>query len=187
MRSKMEKRLSPLDFKWLSGELETYFGPLGEFIADHKWVDEGSIIDHVGIKAYDKADYESCLSAAMAASSDLYEIEMNNRRIAIIVLTQPLDIMGQGIRYIELMEPRPEKVGNDTVGLDHTEVYVPDFESAVGLVDSSGEAHEYYDNGHHKALVFKIGKNGEEIKISDTPIQRGIEDELSSGELKKLK
>jgi predicted metalloenzyme YecM len=183
----MEKRLSPLDFKWLSGELETYFNSLGEFIANHRWIDDKFSIDHVGIKAYDMADYEACLSVVKAVARDLYEIEMNNRRIAIAVLAEILDVAGKGIRYIELMEPRPEKVGRDTVGLDHTEIYVPDFETTLRIVDSSGEMHEYYDNGHHKALVFKIGRNGEEIKISDTPIEKVIEDELLSGELKKLK
>ncbi|MDD5098780.1 MAG: VOC family protein [Candidatus Colwellbacteria bacterium] len=183
----MEKRLGSLDVEWLSKELAAYFNRLREFISDHEWVDRKFSIDHIGIKAHDEADYKACLLSIMPIADMVYEIEMNNRKLAIIVLARPLDSEGGAIRYIELMEPRPEKVGKDTVGLDHTEIYVFDFEKVAGLAEKAGEPYEYYDNGHHKALVFKIGEKNEEIKLSDTPMERVIEEELASGELKKIK
>lgn len=91
-----------------------------------------SRVDHLAIKMADSNDYERCVKDILSICSLMTEAQLNNRRIATAKLEKKVNLTGSSqslssVEYLEIMEPRPEKVGKDLVGIDHCEIDIESF------------------------------------------------------------
>jgi len=147
----------------------------------------GQDFDHIAIKARDTSQYELLVQMYQQMAEKIVYVEMNNRRIATVILVKPILFAPFGTTgYIELMEPRPEKAGKDFVGFEHAEIYVEDLTYIRTLIEGRGIEHEEYTNDFHSAIVCKINGAGQEIKFTDTPHTKIIEEEEVAGRLQVI-
>lgn len=139
-------------------------------------------LDHVAIKLIDGNDYEQTMAIFRPLAQAGGVAHLNERRIATLELTQTFDFGSFGqTRWLEIMEPRPAKVGKDFVGFEHIELIIKD-EAALKRRFAQHNLHpEICQNAHHTAYAFKINESGQEVKFTSNPLAQVVEDELRSG------
>jgi predicted metalloenzyme YecM len=173
----------------LQSEANTYTIDLENFLTANELIDLfAPPVDHLAVKLANTEEYESFIEYISIHASAINYIELNNRRIAYAHLIGEIQFGSLGATsYLEIMEPRPEKVGKDKVGFEHIEIINPNLDSIYQRVKAKNLQTEFYDNGFHKAVVLKIDDQGREIKFTDKPIKDVLMLEESQGRLKKIK
>lgn len=142
--------------------------------------------DHLAIKCKDAADFDATIEVWLPQAAEFSYVELNGRRLATALLLEPITVGNLGsVEWLEIMEPRPEKVGADTVGIDHMEFAFADFETAREVLDEKDIDFEDQQNPNHSWL--SILANGHEFKLNDRVLADIVEEELSSGEAIALK
>lgn len=142
--------------------------------------------DHLAIKCKDSADFEVAIEQWLPKSAELSYVHLNGRRLATALLLEPIAVGNLGtVEWLEIMEPRPEKVGLDPVGIDHMEFEFADFESAQEVLGEKGVEFANQENPNHHWL--SILANGYEFKLNDRVLADIVEEELTNGEATVLK
>src|SRR5690349_1913904 len=114
--------MSPSD-PLFSTKLAEYASALERFRKESDLPEEWfAVPDHLAIKCADPADYERTVQEWLSYADSLSYARLNNRRLASANLSEPILVGVNGqVTWVEIMEPRPEKVGKDPVGIDHME------------------------------------------------------------------
>jgi|GEM_PF-1946222 len=143
--------------------------------------------DHIAVKCSDTSHYESERAVASEECVELTEIAMQGRRIATVEFRRAIGMKPFGlIRLVELMEPRPEKVGHDAVGIDHVEFSHPQMSAFADVLKSSAVRYEEQSNESHNWVSFELN-DGLEVKLNDLSLADTIEAELARGDLEIIK
>ncbi len=180
--------MQKLTLETLVSKIEEYEGVLTEYL-DVKGLRDlvPYKIDHIAVKLSDTSEYENFINDNLAFFASANYIQMNNRRITTVRLKNAIETTSFGsVFYLEIMEPKPEKVGTFKSGLDHAEIWVPNFdelEKEFGLRDLEFVRS---DNGHHRTLIFKMNDLWE-VKFTDKTIEDTVKDEIESGLITSLK
>jgi hypothetical protein len=138
-------------------------------------------VDHCGIKVRDSIDFNRCSKSLRSLSVWEHQATLNNRRIYVYELKEEytLDFGPHGTtRLIELMEPRPEKVGLDLVGTDHIELLVDDFAIVETAFKERRLGYELQANQNHATIVRAIHQEGPEVKYTMLSLRDVTQDEL---------
>lgn len=164
-------------------EIENYVRQLTAFVAEHElpstWFE---VIDHAAFKFRDTSDFEDGIKSFRPMSDEIACITMNNRRLATARLHMSLMIGKFGaVKWVELMEPRPEKAGRDYVGFEHVEFYYPNFDQVQQILDSKGIAYEMQTNPGHNWVNIVINSEGQELKLNDKTLGDIVNHELETG------
>jgi len=142
--------------------------------------------DHVAIKCAGSSDYEATLALWLPKAAQAQYVELNGRRLASARLLEPITVGGLGrADWLEVMEPRPEKVGIDPVGVDHMEFVFTDFAAAERVLRAKGIPYEAQQNPGHEWL--SILADGHEFKLTNKSLADVIAAEFASGAAKALK
>lgn len=145
--------------------------------------------DHIAIKAANTQHFEALLKQIRKGSWELGEVKriistnMNDgRRITTVILAGSLTVGSLGeVRRVEVMEPRPDKVGKDKVGLDHVEVYWPHLKQAEDhLTTIVGIIPKKQSNASHNTLNIIFG-NQREFKLSDRQLTSIVNQDVREG------
>jgi hypothetical protein len=150
----------------LEGEIRDYSAELERY-AKHRLPE--TLLkkpDHIAIKAFDSPRFEELLEEVKRefSVSDKHIVTevLNDRRIATAFLAGPIAVGSFGeVKLLEIMEPRPEKVGEDKVGLDHFEFLVPNLADAVMHIRRSPIHENDYDvrsNSNHDFIEVRFGE-----------------------------
>lgn len=152
-------------------------------------------IDHLAVKMFDAADYELYREEMLPLVAAMTEVDLDGRRIATAKLKQSIPLVASdgeqlGVAgYLEIMEPRPAKVGKDLVGIDHCEVNIASFvetQSVLALKGISTNQSKGEDEYQHTVVVC-LDESGQEVKFSDEPLSQLIVKELEEGKSRQLK
>lgn len=165
-------------------ELEAYGEELEEFI-DMFWLPPGwfGAPDHVAIKCADRSDFERTIRTFEDDAEQISAIDMNGRTLAAVRLASSIAVASLGdISWVEVMEPRPEKVGKDVVGLEHMEFTFPDFGLVRDLLSERNIPYEMQSNPSHTWINIVLNELRQELKLNDKPLSEIVEEELASGE-----
>lgn len=165
-------------------ELEAYGEELEEFI-DMFWLPQGwfGAPDHVAIKCADRSDFERTIRTFEDDAEQISAIDMDGRTLAAVRLASSVAVGSLGdVSWIEVMEPRPEKVGKDVVGLEHMEFTFPDFGLVRDLLSERNIPHEMQSNPSHRWINIVLNELRQELKLNDKPLSEIVEEELASGE-----
>jgi predicted metalloenzyme YecM len=164
-------------------EIKSYLGALSKFATLHQLPDEWfKTADHIAIKAKDEDDFVRLVQTFKPHSLQMSGVYMDNRRLATAQLNGGLNVgrFGQ-IGWIEIMEPRPEKLGKDVVGVEHMEFLFPEFDSAKLVLDSKKIPYQMEKNPGHEWINIKINSGGQELKLNNRLLAEAVKDEISSG------
>lgn len=135
------------------------------------------IPDHLAVKCADFLDYRHTKDfwRRYAVPGGVSQARVGERFIASVLLSEgnhlelgPFD----HVEWLEIMQPRPEKEGTDTVGVDHVEFYYPGFRALGPKLDATGVEYKFQKNTHHEWL--SILGNGIEVKLNDLPMAQLI-------------
>lgn len=167
-----------LDFE---GRLAEYAQAIESFRGVHDLPSEWfSTPDHVAIKCADKTGYDSEMQLWLPVAVQAQFVEMNGRHLGSLLLSRPITAGNLGqVEWLEIMEPRPEKVGKDPVGIDHMEFIFSDFDAVASILNARGIAFERQRNPSHEWL--SIVANGHEFKLTSTPLAEVVMAELAAG------
>lgn len=169
----------------MNNELVQKYGEeLQQFVAEHNlplvWFAEP---DHVAFKAGDSSSFELLIESFEPISSRISAIHMDGRRLATAELNTSVQVLGFGaVRLVELMEPRPEKVGVDYVGLEHMEFYYPNFEEVKTRLDTHKIAYSEQSNSGHSWINIVLNAAGQELKLNDKLLADTVAEEITRGE-----
>lgn len=168
-------------------KLAEYVQVLGAFRTANSLPDDWfAVPDHVAIKCADGAEYEAEMQAWLPEAAQAQSVPLNGRLLGSLRLLQPLKTSGLGqVEWLEVMEPRPEKVGVDPVGIDHMEFCFGDFDAAAKALGEKGIAYDSQENPGHKWL--SIMADGHEFKLTDKSLADVVASELASGTATALK
>lgn len=108
--------------------------------------------------------------------------KMHGRKIAVALLSTPIEFEDQQINCIEIMQPRPEVEGKDVIGIDHLEIINPNHDEIEKSFRDT-EAGYYIDetNPYKEIIVSFVNNKRQRVKFTNNtletivPIQ--IEDE----------
>lgn len=150
------------------------------FNVPQAWFDEP---DHVAVKGADRADYERWVELFKPQSEQISAIDMQGRTVAVAKLVGPLTVgrFGQ-VSLVEIMEPKPERVGRDIVGLEHMEFHYPHLTEVQDYLSGKAVAWAMQNNDSHAWVNVRINKQGQELKLNDRPLAEIIPEELRSGQ-----
>ena len=181
------------DLQW---EVDRYSELLEQFAGEHKITDllTGRPVDHVAIKAADRADYEQLRDAWLPLLQSSQEAQVDDRSLAsgelATVITFPGSLELQPAIWLEIMQPRPAKAGKDIVGFEHIEVL---YDSTTELARVAAELEQRavpYERernlGHGEWLTLKL-KTGQELKLTASRLADVVQQELAAGTAAKLK
>lgn len=139
-------------------------------------------VDHLAIKMKDAKEFEDLLLKINPLSSHISYTYMNNRKIAVAELINPISFGELGeTNILEIMEPKPEKSGKDLVGFEHIEIYHPQFDEIEVELKAKNIAYEIKENKMHKSITLKINNNGQEIKYTNNRLKEIVKQELKLG------
>jgi hypothetical protein len=127
--------------------------------------------DHVAYKAFNTPGFEQFLGQVRAEEleEDIVIAEMDGRRIATAFLAGSLALGSFGeVTVLEIMEPKPEKVGQNRAGLDHVEFYYPDFGNLQKIL-TRGQVNfsRTSINSSHNFIGVRFGEESHELKFTD--------------------
>jgi hypothetical protein len=156
-------------------EVDQYGYQLGSFRAKARlpeyWF---NYPDHIAYKTAGLNNFSDIVAQFSPESKKITVDQVDDRFIAAAELLGGVLVPHIGkIRWVEIMEPRPGKVGIDLVGIDHLEFYVEEGLEAIkkGL-DRRGRIipYKFEDNDSHEWIAVKINGVGQEVKFTDTQL-----------------
>jgi predicted metalloenzyme YecM len=167
----------------IEAQLPAYLDSLDEFIHDYdlplEWFNQP---DHIAYKCANSAEFDSVMRDMQTEAQQLSFVHLNNRRLGAAHLNLPLTVGDYGaVEWVEIMEPLPEKVGSDVIGLEHMEFYFPDFKAACAVLDEQGVSYEMQDNPNHEWISIIINDKNQELKINNDTLAHIVEDEIEQG------
>lgn len=170
------------------GELEAYLGDLEDFIDYYDLPEEWfGAPDHIAVKCVDADDYEATIASYEPQAEQMTYVVMDGRRLATVKLARSLAIASFGdVSWVEVMEPRPEKVGKDVVGLEHAEFTFTDFVAVRDTLNDRNIKYEDQSNPGHTWINIVLNEKGQELKVNDRPLSAIVEHELELGQAKLL-
>lgn len=141
--------------------------------------------DHVAIKSADAEGFKLLVEQLREAAEQISCIDMDGRRLATAKLKEPINVGTLGeVSWVEIMEPRPERVGKDFVGLEHMEFTYPDFDEVARYLDNQGCQYEFQKNPGHSWVNIPInGQDGryQELKINNRALGAVVQAEIEEG------
>lgn len=152
-------------------------------------------LDHLAVKTKDQLDYQKYKNEILPLCLAMTEADLDGRKIATAKLDQAIVLTnstGQELGrafHLEIMEPRPTKIGRDLIGLDHIEFAIESFARAqeqlrsLDIPTNQGDGEDQYQH----TVVVRINNRGQEVKLSDEPLSQLVIKELAEGKAKQLK
>lgn len=170
-------------------EASVYMQTLQNFIAKYKLQNICSgMVDHAAYKCVSSEEFETSLSELKVKANHISVIVMDGRRLATIELVSPLSLGDLGLTYyLELMEPKPERIGTILTPFDHIELYNPNFELVENELQEKGISFTHFANDNHKALVITINSLNQQLKFTDSHLREISKKEVSEKRAKILK
>ncbi len=167
-------------------QIEDYAQELEGFIERNKLPNEWfERPDHVAFKAANSQGFDLLIQTFRPLSEQISYIEMDGRRLATAKLLSHVTLGTFGdIQWVELMEPRPARVGSDVVGFEHAEFYFPDFEAAQAILSDKKVAYDMQDNPGHSWVNIVINSDGQELKLNNGTLEDIVAAETARGETK---
>lgn len=168
---------------------ETYTNELSHFLHSYNL---GRFItgqvDHMAIKMADTRAYEDYLQKIESLCISLEYMNEGGRRLATALLNQSILFGDYGsTALLEIMEPRPQKIGNDLVGFEHTEFYYPNLKEVKDFLDKRGVVYEDYANPFHAAVACRVNPQNQEVKFTNAPLADSLRRERDGGLLTVIK
>jgi len=166
-------------------QIDQYAKELENFVSVHNlpeaWFAQP---DHVAIKCADGMDYEDTMEEFKDEAEQRTWVKMHGRRLGSVKLISSLALGNFGdVSWVEVMEPRPEKVGKDVVGFDHAEFHYPHFKPIIMTFNLRKIKYSIPDdNPEHGAVVVVINEDtGHELKLNDKTLADIVAHELKEG------
>lgn len=163
--------------------IEQYAKDLQDFIDRYelpaKWF---KTPDHIAIKGADGLEYDYIVQDLLADAQQASEVNMDGRRLAAFQLISRVPVGELGsVNWLEIMEPRPEKVGKDIVGLEHMEFYYPEFDEVKSVLNKHKIPFVMESNPGHAWINIVLNNQGQELKINDRLLADAVNQELEEG------
>lgn len=186
-------------------QFEAYNDSLQKFLQQHDLAAAVSALqlDHLAFKCKDADHYRSVMTSLLQDKRvlEIFEIAMpDKRRISAVifgeaplvgVLWDPAAHPGiENCRLLEIIEPRPERVGADVVGIDHIEVLVKsedELRTWEARLKRLAIACEIESNPRHKWLSAPLRPRRSELEFTNVPFMHIVKDELAAGHAVRLR
>jgi predicted metalloenzyme YecM len=140
--------------------------------------------DHIAIKAADAKDFEALIEEFRPHSRRISCIDMDSRRLAVALMNKsiPMGAFGK-VELVEIMEPRPDKLGDDVVGFEHMEFYYPYLERVQEELQRRGlkDGIKLQRNPAHSWVNIVLNDQGQELKLNDNSLAVIVRQELEPG------
>ena len=145
----------------------------------------------MALKAHNSPDYEELVNEFRPIAAHLYEAQLDGRRIASaklainhslgMQLKPSTHLFPREIRWVELMEARPEDQSEDPVQFDHMEFHFPNGTIPIrAALRRRKIPFLEQENQSHAWLSVIINERADELKFNDQTLESLIAQELES-------
>lgn len=162
--------------KYISQEkIDSYAKDLEDWFSKYELWELLGLADHFAIKVEDEEALQKVVNAIKPYCFDKYGEtpglsirKMDGRLVATALLRNPLHIKFNQINCIEIMQPKPENIGKEILGLDHLEFINSDFDGVQKELKKRNIPYGVnVKNGYKKTIIVKINAKGEEVKFTN--------------------
>ncbi len=168
--------INPVAKEALSQSLDKYFLKWDEYVARMGLysIAEKMRPVAVGWKVGSRAEYRRAMSVLDNFAVQIHSVTVGKRKIATVVLTEPL---ARGITVIKVIERR--EGSRDAVGLDHVDLYLPIVDGIAEMLERGEANWRRQGNDKYKRLSVRFGPESlYEAKIIDHTVLEIAADEL---------
>ncbi len=176
--------INPVAKEALSQSLDRYFNKWDEYVARMGLfaIAEKMRPIAVGWKVGSRAEYRRAMSVLDNFAVQIHSISVGSRKIATVVLAEPLT---RDIKVIKVIERR--EGSRDVVGLDHVDFYLPIVEGIAEMLERGQANWRRQGNDTYKRLSVRFGPESlYEAKIIDHTVLNIAADELNYASQKVL-
>lgn len=176
--------INPVAKEALSQSLERYFNKWDEYVARMGLfaIAEKMRPVAVGWKVGSRAEYRRAMNVLDNFSVQAHSVNVGKRKIATVVLEEPL---ARDIKVIKVIERR--EGSRDVVGLDHVDFYLPIIEGIAEMLERGEANWRRQGNDTYKRLSVRFGPESlYEAKIIDHTVLNIAADELNYASQKIL-
>ncbi len=176
--------INPVAKEALSQSLDKYFMKWDEYVARMGLygIAEKMRPVAVGWKVGSRAEYRRVMSVLDNYALQIHSVTVGKRKIATVVLNEPL---ARGITVIKVIERR--EGSRDVVGLDHVDFYLPMIEGIAEMLERGEANWRRQGSGEYKRLSVRFGPESlYEAKIIDHTVLNIAADELNYASQKIL-
>lgn len=145
-------------------------------------------IDHIAFKVLDDEEYERALTYLQPHAYEGYETPLNERRIATIILKQPVALGPQGeCSVLELMEPKVGRPATTYGELDHIEIYknIAQIKRFCQSTMGTSLVSEYRPHQGHDSLEMKF-PTGQEVKFTTVPLLENVQKQVAQNITRRI-
>lgn len=165
-------------------QIFAYSEELREFIDNNalpeEWFEQP---DHFAYKCRNAEHFEEVLKLVTDDADSLSYVMLDGRKLASAHLAQSVYAESFGhVEWLEVMQPRLEREGDDVVGLEHMEFYFPDFETIEDVLHDRGISYELQTNPNHQWINIVINDAGQEVKLNNKPLAEIVDDSINTDE-----
>ena len=176
------------DFRTINAQIFAYGEALRDFVDQYnlpeEWFEQ---LDHAAFKCKNSEHFDEVLMQATDDADQLSFVAMDGRRLAGAHLEEPVYVESFGyFEWLEIMQPRPERVGKDIVGLEHLEFYWPDFEAAEEVLRDRGIQFEMQHNDSQQWISIILNNFGHELKLCNRTLADIVQEELANGDAESI-
>lgn len=145
-----------------------------------------SRLDHLAVKCLDTEHFDETVRLWLPNAREASYTKLDGRRLVSMHLAGRLALSRRlgSVDWLEIIEPRPERVGLDTVGVDHMECIFPNFAAARAILDDRGLPYQFQSNSSHEWLSIPINHQGQELTLSNRPLADIVAQDLADGTAK---
>lgn len=167
-------------------QVQDYSSSLVRFVRDHELpMEMFAYPDHLAVKARDRKNFDEIISSwkEYALGGVIHAVDMDGRTLASLQTARSIDVEPFGsVEWLEIMEPRAEKVGKGVVGLEHMEFFVADLDEVSRTLSRHGvRDYDRQKNDGHAWVNVVINAAGQEVKFNDKPLAAVLCDEADQG------
>lgn len=176
--------INPVAKEALSQSMDRYFNKWDEYVARMGLfaIAEKMRPIAVGWKVGSRAEYRRVMSVLDNYAVQIHSVNIGKRKVATVVLAEPL---AREINVIKVIERR--EGSRDIVGLDHVDFYLPIVEGLAEMFERSQANWRRQGNDTYKRLSVRFGPESlYEAKIIDHTVLNIAADELNYASQKIL-
>lgn len=156
------------DYRTINTQIFAYGEMLRDFVDEYNLPEEWFMLpDHIAFKCRNADHFDEIIRLANDDAEQLVVVNLEGRNIASALLDNPVYVESFGsVEWLEIIQPRIEKQGEDLVGIEHLEFYWTDLESVEDILHDRGITYELQHHDTQQGICIEIDEFGHEVKLS---------------------
>lgn len=176
------------EYRTITTQIFAYGEALRDFVDEFNLPEEWFIDpDHVAYKCRSADHFDEIVRLANDDAEQLVVVTLDGRNIASVLLDNLVYVESFGsVEWLEIIQPRLEKQGEDLVGIEHMEFYWADLESVEDILHDRGIPYVLQHSNSMQGICIEIDDLGHEVKLSGRRLASIMQTEIENNDIESI-